>query len=414
MQAVLEPVQKGESNGPSTSWNTRCSFFAASMDSWHNAADVCASRFAIWLALFSAACSSAPGAEPAVSPAGPSAEAPAGAPSAEAPKSSSEAGPAPGAGPDGYRAPKTLEPLSDELRDALAAIRPDPAPRAITRQRHYIISNENKHYLWRDAVSGLGGIHLGVGAEQNYLLAGWARSEILVLMDFDQWIADLNEIYGLLFRRAETTEDFLELWSVRSRQRVIAWIDERWPERRERIRHRKVFDGAQIEVRARLERLKKRHERRGIRSFLNDAQQYGHIRQLWQLGRVRSVRGDLTQSMTVRDVAMFSRRSNIPVRVAYMSNAEDYFDYDRGSFRANFTDLPWDARSLVLRTKPRDGHYYRFVVQSGENFRAWLESRAVESIDTLMDHAVPAGGDDADLVHIVAQPTAAAGATAER
>ena len=77
--------------------------------------------------------------------------------------------------------------LGPEIAAKLSKIRFDPAPPATTRGRHYFTSNEHSPELFRQPVSGLGGIVTGVGAEQMYLLGGWARAEVLVLTDFDDW-----------------------------------------------------------------------------------------------------------------------------------------------------------------------------------------------------------------------------------
>ena len=52
---------------------------------------------------------------------------------------------------------------------------------------------------------------MGVGTDQNYLIAGWSRPEVLVLMDFDQVVVDLHRVYQLAFLHAESPEAFLRL-----------------------------------------------------------------------------------------------------------------------------------------------------------------------------------------------------------
>ena len=83
-----------------------------------------------------------------------------------------------------------------------------------------------------------------------------------------------------------------------------------------------------LKVKQRLERLRKRHQRLGVASFLTDNDQYRHVRKLWELDRVRPVRGDLTQDKALTDVAAFARAAKLPVRSIYLSNAEDYFSYE--------------------------------------------------------------------------------------
>ena len=56
--------------------------------------------------------------------------------------------------------------------DALEA---DEAPEEITRNSHYVISNELNHHLFRPHVQDLGGVLVGVGSDQLYLIAGWMK-----------------------------------------------------------------------------------------------------------------------------------------------------------------------------------------------------------------------------------------------
>ena len=71
------------------------------------------------------------------------------------------------------------------------------------------------------------------------------------------------------------------------------------------------------------------------------------------------------------------------VRVLYLSNAERYFQYT-AAFRASVKALPFDDRSVVLRTmglgsdKTVDPYFY--VVQPGRNFQAWLEEPKVYGV----------------------------------
>jgi hypothetical protein len=304
------------------------------------------------------------------------------------------------------KASPAREPLTPELQKRLAGIRADPPPRGITRGRHYFVSNENQHHLVHQVAAHRGGIQIGVGTEQNYLLAGWAKPEILILMDFDEWVVDLNRVYGLLFERAQTPAELVALWSYAKRQQVLGWIKQRWPERRSHWKKVRAFNHGQADVHHRLQRLQRRHRSRGIPSFIDDQQQYDFVASLWRQGRVLSVRGDLTQDRTMQDIAEFARANAIPVRLLYLSNAEDYFKYQAGSFRSNMLALPYDERSVVLHTKPYDGDYYRYVYQSGLNYQTWLRSGKVDTWCDLFAYSAAVGGDDAtkDLYRIAVSP----------
>src|SRR5262245_14183161 len=72
-------------------------------------------------------------------------------------------------------------PIPEAWAAAFSAVRADRAPETIIRDTHYVVSNEDRPQAFRGAVRDRGGVYIGVGSEQNYVLAGWARPEVMVL-----------------------------------------------------------------------------------------------------------------------------------------------------------------------------------------------------------------------------------------
>lgn len=284
--------------------------------------------------------------------------------------------------PDESARPKRLS--EAEISKKLREIPRDKRPKSIIRNIHYIVSNENRHYLWRSAIEGKGGIYVGVGAEQNYILAGWSRPEVLVLMDFDQWIVDLHEGYKALFIRAETPEQFLELWSKKRRPEAVAAITATVKARKDQARIISVFRSSRHRVERHLRKIAKEYRSYQSPCFLTDEAQYTHIRSLALRGHFLAVRGDLTADKAVKGISTFARAVNIPVRVFYLSNAEYYFSYSQGRYRSNMTSLFVDDESVILHTHPYQGWSYHYIYQSGLNFKAWLTSRKVGSLRSMM------------------------------
>lgn len=338
------------------------------------------------------ACSSA---APAAHTAGANATPAAAATPAEGPAAPTESTPNVAPPPEEKESGGRLRPLPAELREALASVRPDPAPASITRGRHYFISNENYHYLWREPIEGVGGIQIGVGGEQNYQYAGWARPEVLVLLDFDEWIVDLHRMYRLFFLHSKDADELVALWSWGKRKTVNQLFEERWPDRKERQRKVRVFEAAHAEVHARLRKLKERYHYRKIPSFLTDPQQFEHIKTLFEQDRVLMVRGDLTKDRAVSDVGAFAKKAKLPVRVLYLSNAEEYFDYAGNHFVENVRSLPMDERSVVLHSRSYYAYDYRFVYQGGPNFLAWISSGEVKNWKGLAKKATKVGDGEA-------------------
>jgi hypothetical protein len=280
--------------------------------------------------------------------------------------------PEPAPSPSASAAPKRAS-----IAEALAAIPEDPAPPKIIRQTHYFVSNEPSPEKFRLHAENRGGIYLGVGAEQNYLFAGWARPEVLILADFDQWVVDVHRIHGVLMRHAKDPEAYVELWSRNKRARARELISKSVtdPEARERLLDR--FRVTRSGVFMKLLNQQVGYRGRNIPTWLTDRAQYDHLAGLHRRGHARAVRGDFTGQRTLAGIARAARTIGIPVRTIYLSNVEDYFHYSSGLGR-NLLAQPVDERSMLLRTLAVEGTKYRYVAQRMVDFRRWLEMPGVD------------------------------------
>lgn len=340
------------------------------------------------LTLLAAACIAStvphPAEEPSPAPAPVAVAAP-----VSAPEPTPEPEPAP---PEPEPAPLTAaDPLPEPLRAQFAAIRSDPAPPGLIHDSHYWISNEHSHFVWHAPLQALGGAYLGVGTDQNYLLAGWARSELLLLVDFDAAVVDLHRAYRVAFESSATPAEFIDLWTKTGAITHAERITAAYPDPDEQAGALRAQKVARASVHARLRKTVKVYAARGIPTFLDDQAQYDHLRALWRNGRVHAVRGDLTGDATLVDAAAALRAAGLPLSVLYLSNAEQYFEY-LPSFRRNILALPLGEGSLVLRTLGWQGHgfiegeQYHYARQSGPNFAAWLRHSRVASAGKLLAH----------------------------
>lgn len=275
---------------------------------------------------------------------------------------------------------------------AFASLPADPVPPELVRGNHYWISNEDHLELFHDAVKDKGGLYIGVGSDQNYLLGAWARAEVLVLMDFDQSIVDLHRVYRVLFRKAETPEAFLRLWSQESKPEVRRLIEEGYPDKKERVPVLRAYGIARWAVERRLHRVVEQMKKAQLPCFLVDADEYAHIRRLFQEDKVFMVRGDLTARRTVSALGRAAVQAGMKVGVLYLSNAEQYFPYD-AQYRSNIRELPLDENSVVVRTSGQrgithvKGTYYHYDTQSGTSFLAWLADAKTRSVLTMLRYA---------------------------
>ncbi|HEY1101470.1 MAG TPA: hypothetical protein VGF99_21200 [Myxococcota bacterium] len=281
---------------------------------------------------------------------------------------------------------------TDVFASAFAAIPADPPPATTTRGEHYWIGNEDRLDLFYTDVQNKHGIHMGVGAEQNWVLCGWSRCDALVLMDFDQAIVDLHRVYVVAFALAPTRRAFLDLWLDRSRKGLRAGIITRYGGR-EALAALKALDVARWSIERRFTRLEDGLTARGVPSFLTDDAQYAWLHELVVRDRVVTVRGDLTAKKTVLAIAAAATRTGLPVRTLYLSNAEQYFSYNKQT-RKNLTSLPLDAEGLVLRTHgskalghAEGGNRYHYGTQTAASLTAFLSSTAVTSSHQILQWA---------------------------
>jgi len=292
-----------------------------------------------------------------------------------------------------------IKPLSPEILHLLSSVTADPAPPAIIRNSHYWISNENHHAVWHPKVSGIGGVLLGVGTDQNYLLAGWSGADLLLLMDFDTKIPLLHQIYGLFFKNSATPERFHQRWSSVHEQESWELIRKGLAQDKPRLARKllKIFKVTRPLIWYRLARVKKQHRKLGIATFMDDQAQYDHLRGLWQQGRVLPVRGDLTGKITMRQLSRVLRVAGLQMGVLYLSNAEQYFNYGP-SFRRNILEIPWADKSMALRTLAWGCHglisaaeMYHYNHQDGRNFSAWMAHSLIKSAGRMLFRKTASG-----------------------
>ncbi len=255
--------------------------------------------------------------------------------------------------------PSSMRPLAaDGLRDlsAFSALPADPRPSAIVRGVHYWISNEDRLDVFSPSLLGLrgtGGVFVGVGAEQNWILAGWSRPDVLVLMDFDQGIVDLQHVYVVALSQAPTRQAFRALFVEDDGRFLREALERELPAGPVRAGALEALRLARPRIARRIGRLVSHLPARGVSSFLTDDDDYAFVRALVLSGRVFVVRGDLTGPRTMKAIGAASRAAGMEISTFYLSNAEQYFEYTART-RANLVGLPWGRRSMVLRTHGHD------------------------------------------------------------
>ena len=283
-----------------------------------------------------------------------------------------------------------LGPVAAAPGPAFGPLVTDPPPKRTTRSNHYVVSNEDRHDLFRAAITDLGGVMVGVGADQLYLMAGWVKPQVLVPMDFDQYVVDLHGIYRIAFLNAKTPTDFIAFFKPANKGKLDALIQKAISDPVLAARYIKVLNFSRKTITWRLRRVVKHYTRLKIPIFLTSQPVYDFIVSLHREGRVHPVRGDLTKDKTMASIAAAARKANLPIRVLYLSNAEQYFTF-KAQYRKNILGLPFDAKSVAIRTFPISKTSYRYYIQPGSMFHQWMRSYAINNVRYMVQYrtAIP-------------------------
>ena len=139
----------------------------------------------------------------------------------------------------------------------------------------------------------------------------------------------------------------------------------------------RVLDDTIDRCGSRLRRLARWYEEQNVAIFVNDQTEYDFFRSIFQNERALIIRGDLTASASMQGIGRVAAEHNMPIRVVYLSNTEQYFEYG-GGFDANMEAMNFDDTSWVIHTRhfsgwPRvEGDDYHYLMQPGPNLVAWL------------------------------------------
>lgn len=261
----------------------------------------------------------------------------------------------------------------------VARLPSDPAPAKLTNDTHYLVSNERRLDLLREDIAGKGGVYLGVGAAQNYLLAGWAAPSFMVLLDFDQDVVDLHTIHVAFLAHANDGAAFEALWSEASDPTATRLLAVAASDRARAVRLRALYDRARPEIASSLAKTRARFEELGVSNYLDDDAHYAAVATLARTGRIIAKRGDFTEPGVVAALAQALEQAHARLGVLYLSNIEQYFMYGRG-FRDNVEALPMGENTTVLRTLPAKPAGFEYITQRGDHMQAWVRRKDVRSV----------------------------------
>ena len=276
--------------------------------------------------------------------------------------------------------------LSAEAISALKDLPKDPRPEKLAAGMHFLVSNEMHIHHYEKASKNRKGAYLGVGTDQNFLLAGWSNPYLMVLLDFDQWVVDLQHVYAVAFHSCETSEEFRAFWSEANRRSSKDLVRKAHAGSKRLWRLVGAYNRSREKVAERLEVVTKQFADLGIPIYLSDPAMYSHLRSLYLKDQVFIMRGDLTGSRTLAALNRITTAHRVVFGLIYVSNSMEYFHFDK-PFRRNMLGLPTNDSTLFLHTV----HWYAdnkrlwtYFTQRYANFRTWLEHSKTISVRQML------------------------------
>lgn len=260
------------------------------------------------------------------------------------------------------------------------------------------ISNEHRIDLFFDKIKDLGEGYIGVGTTQNFTLASIAKSKWIWLVDFTRIVTAANKIHIAFLKEAETSNQFMHLWQGYSRKKAYNIIRNEYKGSADLAFLLRTWEKARPFVKWRFRCLRHVTARRKYSTWYTDANMYRYIRTLAIKGHIKPLKGDLNGTRTIKSIADSANNMDVTIRVIYLSNAEEFFDYYSPQFRKNILEIPTDSSSILLRTATIDRNKYPWAPGSDYQnplgfhynimpvgiFKEWLEiERQLELRDLL-------------------------------
>jgi hypothetical protein len=260
----------------------------------------------------------------------------------------------------------------------------------------YVLTNEYAHHVWEPYIRNVGGGYVGVGADQNYTLIAIARSQWVWLFDYDPKVPILHKLIQTIALECETPQEFFRSFSEWNWKTTRKMIQEKFQdqpkERRDLTRMLRVARKVLF-----------RHYRRSQRpcrgpkkaiGWLRNPEHYRYIRLLFQQGRVQAINGNMLTEIAMPSIAESARHLGVPIRIYYPSNAEENWTLSR-QYRKNVMGLPFDERSVVLRTrysKSWEGKaqgMWHYIVHGGTAFQQGLKNKGFRHVRWFMEDRLP-------------------------
>ncbi len=280
--------------------------------------------------------------------------------------------------------------------------------------QQYLTGNEHHLEAFAERLgSAHGGGYLGVGADQSYSMIAWADPELAWLIDYDADVVAIHRVHLCFLRAAQGPDEFFELWSREGKQRARELLrDDAHASLGDAGERERLIELQQSNLRIihnRLEELRLSPALTGIPNYLTDEALFQRVRALALADRIRPLVVDLRGEVGMLGIAEAARALDVPLRVIYLSNAEEYWDDYGDAYRRNIAALPWRQDAVVLRTlltwsRNQD---YAYNLQGMGNYLAWLDRPWVKLVYQVVHRPIKPelGPDELDVFETTRDPS---------
>lgn len=266
--------------------------------------------------------------------------------------------------------------------------------------RSYLAGDEWNLHLYREHIEDIGGTYVGVGADQGYLLMSWSQPEYGFLIDYDPLVVETHKIYRAFFLHAKTPKEFMALWKRKNRDEALEIIEAQWEGDKNLKMVKRIYRDWRRRINRRLVRLERQLRDDEIPSYLTDQKRYDFIRGMIATDRIRPMSGNLLEDEGLIGIGEAARKLGAPVRVLYLSNAQEYWAYPK-QYRENIAKMYFDEKSYVLHTLSTwtTNKDYRYVIQPGLKYQEWMTRGWVRKVYHMVPRRKLEGPEDIDFIY---------------
>ncbi len=265
--------------------------------------------------------------------------------------------------------------------------------------RSYLAGDEWNLHLYYPHIKNIKGGYIGVGSDQGYLLMSWARPEFAWLTDYDPLVVVTHKVYRAFFLEAKTPQEFYDLWKKKNQAKGLEILEKHWKDDEHYGQIKRIYKDVGPKIYRRHRRIKKILKQEKVPSYLNDQEHYDYIRGMVATKRVRPMLGNLLDDEALVSIGQAATTMNIPIRIFYLSNAQEYWKYPQ-QFRDNVAALPFDDQSFVLHTLSTwsTNKDYRYVLQPALNFAEWMKESWLLKVYHMIPRRKLEGAEDIDFI----------------